>query len=656
MGQKQCNSGTQAHKHRGGKDCCGLQNVGACSCDHDHCVEHSDCGCGKEHDQSDGLRLSWQMLLPLLVGGGLLAAGAFLSGILQTCVWMLAYLIVGGEILIGAVRGFAKGRFFDEQVLMSVATIGTICLGDYAEAVAVMLFYRVGEGLQEMAVARSRQRINETVELHPDKARRIENGIQSVVAPDEIAVGEQILVKVGERVPLDGVVAEGDSLLDVSMLTGEPKPERVKAGSMVLAGSVNTTGQLIVRVRIPASESSTSRLLRAVEDAAKNKPELERFITRFSRIYTPCMIGAAALVAVIPPLLGLGAWSLWISRALIFLVISCPCALVLSIPLTFFCGLAIASKNSVLCKGADALEQLVRVKAVVMDKTGTLSKGEFSVQSVETAGLERDELLALASALEQNSLHPIAFAISSASTRGYLAEKVSEIAGHGITGEVNGHRVAIGNAALMMQQGAAVPERAGVFVAVDGQYVGCIHVGDQLRDSAKKAVNELNDLVGCTVILTGDNVQAAQDVGEALGVTEVYGGLLPEDKLAQLRKIRTRVGNTMFVGDGINDAPVLAGADVGVAMGLGGTEMAAEAADALLLTDDLTRLPFVIRVAKKTVRTAKQNIGIALGIKAAALVLGVLGIANMWVAVVADVGAACICVLHTVTLFQRIKR
>jgi Cd2+/Zn2+-exporting ATPase len=614
------------------------------------------CACAHSHSHAHGNEsFEWKEWIPVVAAGMLLIGSIFLTGTVQTVLRLAAYLLAGYEVLIRAATGFVKGRFFDENVLMSVATIGALVLGEYAEAAAVMIFYGVGEGLQEAAVRSSRKRITDAVELHPDKARRIsDDGEQTTVKPEEIAVGETILVKPGERVPLDGEVIGGESLLDVSMLNGEPKPQLAKSGSAVRAGAVNTSGPLTIRITSIAAESSTSRLLRAVEDATKHKPAIERFITRFARVYTPAVIGAAVLLAALPPLFGLGSWSEWIGRALIFLVISCPCALVLSIPLTFFAGLAITSKQGVLFKGADALEQLPQTKAVILDKTGTLTEGEFSVQHVESQELPKEELLALASAAEQNSLHPVAAAIARADTRGYIAENVQEFAGKGVTVLIDGRRIAVGNRTLMQQEGVRTNADASVLVAIDGSYAGAIHVGDRVRASAKAAVGELNALTGYTAILTGDAREPAEAVGGELGVKGVFALLQPEEKLARMREIRSRVGRTLFVGDGINDAPVLAGADIGVAIG-DGTDMAAEAADALLLTNDLTRLPFAIRTAKKTVRTAKQNIIIALGIKTIALVLGALGLAGMWIAVVADVGAAIICILHTLTLFYKSK-
>ena len=613
------------------------------------------CSCAQSHSHAYESP-EWKEWIPLALAAVLLAGSFFFGGTVQTVLRIVAYLLSGYEVLIRAATGFVKGRFFDENVLMAVATVGAIILGEYAEAAAVMIFYGVGEGLQEAAVRSSRKRITDAVELHPDTARRVsDGGEQSVVKPEEVAVGEIILVKPGERVPLDGQVIAGESLLDVSMLNGEPKPQKADTGSAVQAGSVNMSGPLTIRVTRIAAESSTSRLLRAVEDATRHKPAIERFITRFSRVYTPAVIGAAALLAILPPLFGLGGWSEWIGRALIFLVISCPCALVLSIPLTFFAGLAITSKQGVLFKGADALERLPRTKAVVLDKTGTLTKGEFSVQHVESEQLPKEELLALASAAEQNSLHPVAAAIARTDTRGYVAENVQELAGKGIIATVGGRRIAVGNRALMKQEGVSTNSGASVLVAIDGRNAGAIYVGDRVRISAKAAVGELNALVGYTAILTGDARGPAEAVGAELGVKGVFASLQPEEKLARMREIRNNVGRTLFVGDGINDAPVLAGADIGIAIG-DGADMAAEAADALLLTNDLTRLPYAIRAAKKTVRTAKQNIAIALGIKTVALILGALGLAGMWVAVVADVGAAIICVLHTLTLFYTTQK
>ena len=642
----------QTAKPKSEADACAEGSVCSVASHLDHrdsnVCEHCDHDGEQEHERGEEGGKQW---ITIALATALLIGSLFLSGWVQIALQIAAYLLAGYEVLLRAGTGLLHKRFFDENVLMSVATIGAIALGDFAEAAAVMIFYGIGETLQEAAVRSSRKRIADAVELHPDQARRVVNGEQELVKPEEIAVGETILVKVGERIPLDGAVEAGESLLDVSMLTGEPKPQLAKPDTEVSAGAVNTSGPLTIRVSRVAAESSTSRLLRAVEDATRNKPAIERFISRFSRYYTPSVIAAAVLVAVLPPLFGVGEWSEWIRRALIFLVISCPCALVLSIPLTFFAGLAITSKAGVLFKGADALERLPRVRAVVLDKTGTLTEGEFEVQRVESAGLPTEELLALASAAEQHSLHPVASAIARADTRGYAASSVQEIAGRGIVATVNNRRIAVGNGALMEAEGAKIDSDASVLIAIDGLFAGAIFVGDRVRESAKTAMEVLGKEVGYTAILTGDAEAAANAVGKEVGVSEVFASLQPAEKLSVMRDIRREHGNTLFVGDGINDAPVLAGADIGIAVGLGGTDMAAEASDALLLTHDLTSLPFAIRAAKRTVAKARENIAIALGIKTIALVLGALGIAGMWIAILADVGAALICVLNTLTLF-----
>ncbi len=631
-------------------DSCG----GDCSCAHSYPA--APLGADGQKTHSRVIDADKVQIVVLCAAAALLAASFFTEGWLQGGLRMFAYLAAGYEVLIRAAAGIAKGRVFDENVLMSLATIGAIALGDYAEAAAVMIFYGVGEGLQSAAVRNSRARIADAVELHPDKARRVVNGVQYEVKPEEIVPGETILVKPGERIPLDGEVTNGESMLDVSMLTGEPKPMHAGPGAGVSAGALNTSGPLTIQVTKPAADSSTSRLLRAVEDATRNKPQIERFISRFSRYYTPAVIGAAALVAVLPPLFGAGAWNEWIRRALIFLVISCPCALVLSIPLTFFAGLAITSKAGVLFKGADALENLPRIGAAVFDKTGTLTEGKFEVLSVESVSLPRKELLALASAAEQHSLHPAAVAIARADTMGLTAENMRELAGMGVVADVGGRSVAVGSRAMMRDLGIDTDTDANIIVAIDGVYAGSIRIGDRVKESAAPAMDQMRKLIGYTAILTGDNEADARAVARQVGVSDVFASLRPEDKLAVIREIQKKHGKTLFLGDGMNDAPVLAGADIGVAVGLGGTDMAADAADALLLTHDLTRLPFAVFAAKRTIRKARSNIAIALGIKTAALVLGALGIAGMWIAILADVGAALICVLNTMTLFAVSKR
>lgn len=617
----------------------------ACGCETEHA--HGGCGCCSQEASVDARE--WTVLG---IGALLFLASFPFAGWPKLLLLAAAYILVGAPVLQHAVRGIFSGHPFDEEVLMAIATVGAIAIGDYSEAVAVMLFYRVGEGVQNLAVRRSRQRISEAAALRPDRAVVLRDGAAVEVAPEAVAVGEHILVGVGERIPLDGVVVAGESRLDCSNLTGESATVAVGMGDCVQAGTVNTVSRLEIETTALAKDSATGRLLHAIEDAAKHKPRLERFITRFSRVYTPCVIAAALLLAILPPLCGLGAFSEWLRRALTFLVISCPCALVLSIPLTFFAGLGISSRHGVLFKGADALETAARVRAVVFDKTGTLTDGVFAVQRVHADGMSEETLLCLAAAVEKDSPHPIAAAIRAAANTDLYAEQLQEHAGRGVSGIVDGKSVLVGNARLLEEAGVPVQPFSGVLVAVDGICVGSIEVGDRLRESAKCAVAELRAEKLYTAILTGDNAAAAQTAADALAADAVHAKLLPEQKLEKIRSIRDAHGSALFLGDGINDAPVLAGADLGMAMAQHGTEMAAEAADALLLSEDLTRIPFALRVGRNTVRVAKQNIVLALGIKLFALLLAAIGIANMWIAVIADVGAALLCVMHALRVFR----
>ena len=636
---------THKHEHDHSAEC-----GSSCGCGHahmhDHGHSHGGCACCGEEPMD---RREWIILACAAV---LFLASFFAPEIPKLILLAAAYCIIGFPVLLHAVRGIFAGHPFDEEVLMAVATVGAIAIGDYAEAVAVMLFYRVGEAVQGLAVQRSRKRIGEAVALHPDHAHVLLDGSVVDMDPEAVAVGSLIRIGVGERIPLDGIVVEGESRLDCSGLTGESATVAVYVGSDVQAGSVNAVSALTVCTTALAEDSATGRLLSAIEDAAENKPKLERFITRFSRIYTPCVIAAAVLLAVLPPLLGFGAFSEWLRRALTFLVISCPCALVLSIPLTFFAGLGVSSKNGVLFKGADALESAARVKALVFDKTGTLTDGVFAVQKVVSDDLCEKTVLRLAAAAEADSPHPVATAIRAAADEIPSAENRQEHAGCGVSAVVEGKTVLVGNARLLEENGVECKPFAGILVAVDGVCVGGIEVSDRLRETAADAFREIKREKLYTAILTGDRKEAAMPIAAELGADAVYAGLLPEDKLQLIRSIRSEQGAALFLGDGINDAPVLAGADIGMAMAEHGTEMAAEAADALLLTEDLTRVPFAVRVGKRTVRVARENIALALGIKAAALLFAAFGIANMWIAVIADVGAALLCVMHALRVFR----
>ncbi len=626
--------------------------------DHEDACELDGCragcaNCGKD-DHGEGSEEPWKMWLPIAIGAALFIAGFLTEGLVHIILNLVAYVLLGAPVLLQAGKDIIRGQVFGESFLMGVATIGAIALADYDEAVAVMLFYRVGEYFQDMAVGRSRKSIRAAVGLRPDTARVARDGAWLVVNPAEVNVGEQVLVNPGERIPLDGEIRSGESLVDFSALTGESVPVRVSMGREVMAGGINQTGPITVEVIRPASDSAVSRVLRAVEDAAKGKPKLENFITRFARVYTPIVVGIAALLAVIPPLGGLGAFSEWLHRALIFLVISCPCALVISVPLTFFAGLANASSRGVLFKGANRMEQLAAVQAAVFDKTGTLTHGVFKVQQVlPENGFREDELVKLAAAAEHHSPHPVASAIRAAAGEYSSAEEVQEIAGRGVSAAVSGRRVLVGNARLLTEDGILEPPQLSgtvAYVSVDGIYAGAILIADELKEDAGTAIGKLNNLVGYTAILTGDAEAPAQAVAKKTGVSGVYYKLLPEEKLTHMQEIRRSHGSTLFVGDGINDAPVLTGADIGMAIGGSGTDMAVEAADVVLLTPELAAIPDSISLSRRTMSIAKMNITFAIAIKVLVMILGAIGIANMWMAVFADVGTTLICVLNALRL------
>ncbi len=615
----------------------------------DHCL-----ACENEHGHVHEYRedeLSLKTILPIAAGTIFFIISFFTDGLMKIVLLGAAYLLIGLPVLIEAVSGLIHGHPFDEQVLMGIATVGAICIGEYTEAVSVMLFYRIGEWLQDLAVDRSRDRIGDAVSLHPDKVRVLRDGKEEAVAPDEVSPGERFVTGVGERIALDGVIIRGESRLDCSSLTGESATVAVGVGDEVLAGTMNTVSSLEIEVLRGSEDSATGRLLHSIEEASENKPALERFITRFSRIYTPCVVVAAVMLALIPILLNQNA-STWVHRALMFLVISCPCALVLSIPLTFFAGLGLMSKHGVLFKGADRMEAMGKIRAVVLDKTGTLTDGQFTVLNVETDGMDREELLRYSAAVEMESPHPVADAIRKTVKDPYIAENLKEHAGKGVSGTVDGKEVLVGNSRLFEEYSVERKDFPGILVSVDGVCRGGIEVGENVRASAALAVDEWNREVGYTALLTGDRMEPAMKVAEELGISEVHAHLMPEDKLTVLERIRNEHGSVLFLGDGINDAPVLAGADVGVAMAEHGTEMAAEAADALLLTGNLLDLSFAYRGSKYTARIAKQNIVLALVIKAAALFLAAIGVVTgMWVAVVADVGAALLCVFNALRVF-----
>ena len=571
--------------------------------------------------------------------------------------FLIPYLVIGWDVLWKAIRNILNGQVFDENFLMSVATIGALVIGEYPEAVAVMLFYQTGELFQNVAVSRSRQSISELMDIRPDYANIERDGQLVQVDPEEVAVGDVIVVKAGERVPLDGTVLEGTSALDTAALTGESLPRDVETGDEVISGCVNLTGLLHVQVSKPFGQSTVARILDLVENSSEKKAQAEHFITKFARYYTPIVVFAALALAVIPSL-ATGQWGTWVPRALNFLVVSCPCALVISIPLSFFGGLGGASKQGILVKGSNYLEALAQAKIVVFDKTGTLTQGKFAVTAVHPDGLAEAELLELAALAEQASTHPISRSIVAAwggVPDQERAAGVEEIAGHGVRATVDGRHVLAGNRKLMERENITVASGHNhpgtiIHVAVDGRYAGHLVIADQPKPTSAQALKELKAAgVRQTVMLTGDAQGAAQAVAQDLRLDRFYAQLLPADKVDRVEELLRDKGpkeKLVFVGDGINDAPVLSRADIGVAMGALGSDAAIEAADIVLMDDDLLKLPVAVRIARKTLSIVRQNVIFALGVKLLVLALSAVGMANMWAAVFADVGVSVLAILN----------
>lgn len=569
--------------------------------------------------------------------------------------FLVPYLVLGFEIISDAIIKLLHGELFDEYFLMTVASIGALCIGEYPEAVAVMLFFRIGECFEDYAVDKSRRSIAELMDIRPDYACVEVDGVLQKFDPNTIPVGTVITVTPGERIPLDGVIMDGESSVDTSALTGESMPRTVKKGQQVVSGCVNLSGVLRIRVSSTYKESTVSKMLELVEHSANSKSRREALVTRFAKVYTPVVVALAVLLAVIPSLVD-GNWLEWIRRALIFLVISCPCALVISVPLSFFGGIGCASKHGILIKGSTYLEALADTSTVVMDKTGTVTEGSFSVTGVEPIGISGADLITLAAAAECYSNHPIALSLRKACKSlpdRRLVTNVRELTGRGIEANVCGRRVLVGNAALMTSNGITpktpTEHATIVHVAADGIYGGYIVIDDRIKDGAKQAVSDLYRLgVESTVMLTGDGKRTAQAVATALGVNNVYSELLPSDKVIAVEELlrQKHTGTLLFVGDGINDAPVLARSDVGIAMGALGSDAAVEAADVVLMDDDVRKLPLAIEISQHTVGIAKQNIAFSLTVKFVIMLLGALGIAGMWLAVFADVGVLILAVLN----------
>ena len=607
-----------------------------------------------------------KVLYRLIIAAILLVVASLLpvTGIWKLLCFLVPYFVIGYDVLLGALHGIVNRQIFDENFLMAIATVGAMGVGDYKESVAVLLFYQLGELFQSFAVGKSRQSITQLMDIHPEYANVTdENGQLEQVDPEEVEVGTEITVLPGERIPIDGVILTGTSTLNTSALTGESLPRSAAPGDEVISGCVNLDGVLVIRTTKLYEDSTVARILELTENSAMKKARAERFITRFAHYYTPIVCISALVLAILPPVIRLamgfsGEWGTWIYRALTFLVISCPCALVISIPLTFFGGIGGASRHGILVKGANDLETLAGTRCMVFDKTGTLTQGVFSVTEVHPAeGWDKEQVLRLAALAEQFSNHPISRSIQETCTddlTGVDVTDVQERGGHGITAQADGHTIAAGNQRLMDALNIAVPSDLNlngttVLVACDGVYVGVILVADQVKAGAKEALAKLKAVgVSKTVMLTGDGDAPAAAVAKELGVDEYHSKLLPADKVTLLEQLLEQERPVAFVGDGVNDAPVLTRADVGIAMGAMGSDAAIEAADVVLMEDDLRKLPLAMAIARKTLRIVRENIVFALAVKALCLVFSAVGIANMWWAIFADVGVMVLCVCNAI--------
>lgn len=615
-------------------------------------------------------------LYRILAGIGATAVAVILSSLLpqlppfgRLLLFLAAYVIIGGDVVKKAVMNIGKGQVFDENFLMAIATVGAFFVGEYLEAVAVMIFYQVGEWFQSYAVNKSRKSITELMDIRPDFANVVRDGTELQVGPDEVAIGETIIVKPGERIPLDGIVQKGSSTLDTMALTGESVPREALVGDSVISGCVNLNGVLEIETTKEFGDSTVAKILELVESASSKKAEAENFITKFARYYTPIVVLLAVLLGVVPPLVTGSDWSMWIYRALSFLVISCPCALVISIPLSFFGGLGGASKAGVLIKGSNYLEALAHTEIVVMDKTGTLTKGVFRVTQIvpAKAGLTEDALLEAAAYVESYSTHPISKSLlaayegrSSRTVDKARLGEVEEIAGHGVRAVLDGQTIYAGNTKLMDRQHITYTQAKEtgtiVYVACEKEYLGHILIADEVKEDARAAVEGLKAAgVRKIVMLTGDRREAAEEVAKQLGISQVFSELLPADKVDHMEALmesKSEKGMLVFVGDGINDAPVLGRADIGIAMGGLGSDAAIEAADVVIMTDEPSKIAQAMKISRKTLRIVKQNIVFALGIKIAVLLLAAVGIATMWAAVFADVGVAVIAILNAMRALQ----
>ena len=586
-----------------------------------------------------------------------------LDGIWKGLAFAVPYLVIGWDVLWSAVRNIAHGQVFDEKFLMAVATLGAFAIREYPEAAAVMLFYQIGEWFQSIAVGKSRKSIAALMDIRPEYAVVLREGKEQEVDPEEVEIGEIIVLKPGERIPLDGTVIEGAGSVDTSALTGESLPADKTVGDTVLSGSINLSGVLKVKTSSEYAESTVARILELVENSSEKKARIENFITRFARWYTPLVVISAVLLAVIPPLFLSGSWADWINRALIFLVVSCPCALVVSVPLSFFGGIGGASRDGILVKGANYLEMLSKADTVVFDKTGTLTQGSFAVDAVHPSEISAEELLDIAAAAESYSSHPIAESVVSAFAgdidRSRIGE-IKEIAGMGIEAQVDGKTFFLGNGKLMEKAGAVWHEchlpGTAIHISEDSSYMGHIIINDQIKPEVRESINKLKELgIKQTIMLTGDSEKVAKAVAEKIGVDSYRAELLPAQKVTAVEDLLGSGAHVAFVGDGINDAPVLSRADVGIAMGALGSDAAIESADIVIMDDRISRLPLAIKIAHRTMRIVHENIILALGVKFAILILSAFGLTNMWWAVFGDVGVLIVAVLNAMRCMIRVK-
>lgn len=660
-----------------------------CGCKEEHNHTHEECGCKENHNHThEDLEIKKESnkvlkktekkeinidLIKIIIGVAVYAFGIYEmavgnTGTFGVVIFLAAYILIGGDVLLKAIKNLFRGQVLDENFLMSIATIGAVVIGEYSEAVGVMLFYKIGEYLQQKAVGKSRKSISALMEIKAEYANVVKSGNVIKVAPEDVKVGDIIIVKPGEKIPLDGIVVEGEAMLDTSAITGESVLRSIKSGEEVVSGTINTNSVIRIKITKEYSESTVAKILDMVENAGSRKSQTENFISKFCRYYTPIVVGLALAVAFLPPIFLEGAvFKDWLYRGLIFLVVSCPCALVLSIPLSFFGGIGSASRNGILIKGSNYLEALRKVNTVVLDKTGTITKGVFKVTEIKSNNISDEELLKYAAIAEANSNHPIAKSIVESYKEKFneeidtnKIEKYEEIAAHGIKAIYNGKEILVGSSKLLDNENIEYKktDEVGtiVYVVFDKKFVGYIVISDEVKEDSKVAIEEMRK-VGITnvVMLTGDNESAARKISKAVGVDDYYSGLLPNQKVEILEKIsnQNKSGNTVFIGDGINDAPVLARADVGIAMGGVGSDAAIEASDVVFMTDELSKLPIAKKISEKTNKIVWQNIIFAMGVKIIVMIMSTGGVANMWEAIFADVGVAIIAVLNAMRTLKQ---